>query len=573
MRKELQKYFNPSNLELAFRRVQVWPERIVKDKVGIRAFALNLDKNCMHLSNLLKEGKYQPRRGFKFYVPKSSRTLRTKTLLYIEDAVVYQAIANVIAQESYPKLLGHEDFVFGSVLNKEVVKGVALLDEEEPNFFFFKFWKDLFERFKNSVIHSIKEEKMRFKFETDITGFFDCIPHYNLLDTLSQEFKVPDEVLDLLGECLNIWSGTKDGMTPGVGIPQGPLPSHLLANLILYKLDSELVSKHYTYYRYMDDIKIYAHEEDELQEVLLIIDKYLKTNGLSINSKKTNIEEILDPNVDETVKKFERFFIRALSYSGEDEESETSLKNDIPKSIERDVKHLEQQDYTDDGSFDESEILTDRQEIIEFHQSNIEEVKETLPKYFEDPNKPLDELVLKDGIEDIDFIGMSAQYGNSLRGLAGVEQEYEPDQMLLKYWLFAIKKFFWRANILNYTLSYYGNDDSLKKSLEKLYDHFELFEWVRYYLVTNLSMNFDFTDRELRQRYSKHYLSEERSDLVRIALYRLILKKAESKQLKSSIQKQLLQESLYVRLLVADFIRYTQSEEMSNQEIFKLIGI
>jgi len=569
----VQSYFSPRNLKLAFLRVKVWPERIVKDKVGLRAFELNLDKNCERLSELLLNNKYRPKRGFKFYVPKSSRTLRTKTLLFVEDAIVFQAIANIIAEKSYGKLAVHDDFVFGSVLNKEVEKGAALLDEEEPNLFFFRFWKDLFERFKNSVIHSIKVEKMRFKFETDITGFFDCIPHYNLLDTLSKEFDVPDEILDLLGECLNTWSGTKDGITPGVGIPQGPLPSHLFANLILYKLDAELVAKHYTYYRYMDDIKIYAHEEDELQEVLLIIDKYLKSNGLSINSKKTNIEEISDPDEDETIKKFQRLLIRVSSYSAEDEESENPEKDQVEKKIEKEAKRMGQQDYPDDENLSETEILTDRGEIIAYYIESIEEVQETLPKYFKNPNLPIQDLELKEEIEDVDFIGLSAQYGNALRGLEGVNEGQEPDKDLLKYWLFAIKKFFWRANIFNYTLSYYANDEELKYSLEDLYDHFHLFEWVRYYLITSLSMNFDFSDKELRQKYSKRYLADEKSDLVRIALYRLILRKSNNKQLKASIKKQLVKESQYVRLLVTDFIRHTQSDEMSNQEIFKLIGI
>jgi len=109
-------YFNPDNLKLAYNRIICWPERMVKDRFGIHAFGSQLDKNLKHLSEKLISGKYTPQHGFKYYEPKSSGTQRTKTLLMIEDALVYQAIANVIASRNYDLLAEHDDFVFGSVL-------------------------------------------------------------------------------------------------------------------------------------------------------------------------------------------------------------------------------------------------------------------------------------------------------------------------------------------------------------------------------------------------------------------------------------------------------------------------
>src|SRR5690625_7757040 len=84
---------------------------------------------------------------------------------------------------------------------------------------------------------------------TDITGFFDSIPHSKLLITLHQ-FGMEPEVLDLLGECLNIYSGTKESITPGVGLPQGPAASFLFANIFLNELDYIISQNGYTYYRY-----------------------------------------------------------------------------------------------------------------------------------------------------------------------------------------------------------------------------------------------------------------------------------------------------------------------------------
>ena len=232
MNSTIEKYFNEENLKLAYNRVVCWPERLVKDRFGINAFGANLEENCKNLADKLRDGAYVPQKGFKYYEPKSSGTQRTKTLLFIEDALVYQAIANVIANNVYPQLSDTEDFVYGSVLMPDVAKGVDIFKEQNQNFFFFKFWKSLYNKFKNSVIKAIEEDQATYKFETDITGFFDAIPHYNLLLTLSTEFGVEDEILDLLSECFNAWSGTKESSTPGVGIPQGPVPSSFFANLL-----------------------------------------------------------------------------------------------------------------------------------------------------------------------------------------------------------------------------------------------------------------------------------------------------------------------------------------------------
>jgi hypothetical protein len=242
-------YFSTDNLKLAYYRIVCWPERLVKDRFGIHAFGAQLDKNVKQLSEKLISGKYSPQRGFKYYEPKSSGTQRTKTLLMIEDALVYQAIANVIAARNYELLAEHDDFVFGSVLMPDTKQGTELLNQDNSKYFFFKFWKSLFVRFKDSVIKALEQDKATHKFETDITGFFDSIPHYNLLLTLSTHFGVEDEILDLLSVCLNAWSGTKESSTPGVGIPQGPQPSYLLANLLLYPLDKQLISEAFKYYR------------------------------------------------------------------------------------------------------------------------------------------------------------------------------------------------------------------------------------------------------------------------------------------------------------------------------------
>jgi hypothetical protein len=586
MSEVLFKYFNVEALKLAFYRVQCWPEKTVKDQVGLRAFGYNLEDNARRLSERILTEAYSPQRGFKFYMPKSSRTLRTKTMLEVEDALVYQAIANKIAELYQPKLAELDDFVFGSVLSTDVTKGIGLMNEKEPNYFFFKFWKGLFRKFKESVLHSIEEDKARYKFETDITGFFDSIPHYNLFLVLSTEFGVEDEILDLLSEAFNIWSGTKDNMTPGVGIPQGPVPSFFFANLILHELDGQIVGQGYKYYRYMDDIHIYGFEENELIEALLIIDKYTKGNGLSINSKKTSIQEIEEGKEEETIKiEIKKLSLKAL-YSEEpdeillDELFEEKKKSENEKKsksllFEKQVNKLSEQDRGNESSdfWKNITILKEEKEIKEFWEEQIDEVEKELPKLFVN-RAGKDELFLKEDVEDIDFIKLGVQYTNSHRALKYLGFDKKLNPSLIKFWIFGYQKFFWRANNLGITLSAYGVNNEVKDSLMELYKaKFKPYEWVRYYILMTLSFSQEFSDKELRQVFFK-WLKEEDSNLVKISLYRLLFKHSKSNQFSSGLKKELQKESsIHLKLIIADFNRSNQQEDIDMVEFINTVGL
>jgi hypothetical protein len=564
-------YFNPENLKLSYYRIVCWPERMVKDRFGIHAFGAQLDKNLNELSEKLISGKYTPQRGFKYFEPKSSGTQRTKTLLMIEDALVYQAIANVIAARNYDLLAEHDDFVFGSVLMPDSKEGTKLLNQENPKYFLFKFWKSLFIRFKDSVIKAIEQDKATHKFETDITGFFDSIPHYNLLLTLSTHFKVEDEILDLLSVCLNAWSGTKESTTPGVGIPQGPQPSYLLANLLLYPLDKQLISEAFKYYRYMDDIKIYGYSESELRNVLVLIDNYLKGHGLSINSKKTGITEIDAAKEDETVKELRRFEVVGNDYTGDEaffsELSEGGLESSVIKSLlGLSEQSPEEQDESDAKKHLEN--ITDPDKIIEFWEKEISEVQMELPALFKSDSL---ELANPEKTDDIAFIRLSAKYGTALRSLSKYKQVKANDD-LLAYWLFALKKFYWRASNYVLTLQHYRGNTKLREELISIYLSDKNYECYRYHIISCLTYNFEYIDRELREFFK--YLKTENSELVRYALYCMLIKHSDDQQLKSTLKVQLSKEaSNYLKLITLDYWKKDENRVNSMDELIKQMGL
>lgn len=569
--KSLEIYFHPDNLKLAYYRIVCWPERLVKDRFGIHAFGAQLDKNVKSLSEKLISGKYSPQRGFKYYEPKSSGTQRTKTLLMIEDALVYQAIANVIAARNYDLLAEHDDFVFGSVLMPDTKQGLELIYQENPKYFFFKFWKSLFVRFKDSVIKAIEQDKATHKFETDITGFFDSIPHYNLLLTLSTHFGVEDEILDLLSVCLNAWSGTKESCTPGVGIPQGPQPSYLLANLLLYPLDKQLISEAFKYYRYMDDIKIYGYSESELRNVLVHIDNYLKGHGLSINSKKTGITSIDAAKEDETVKELRRFEVIGNDYTGDEaiisELSEGGLESSIIKSL-LGLSEQSPEEHDESDAKKQIESITDPSKILAFWEKEIGDVEKELPSLFKNDSI---ELVDSEKTDDIDFIRLSAKYGTAVRSLSEYKQVKASD-LLLPYWLFALKKFYWRASNYVLTLQHYKGNKQLKEELISIYLDDKNYECYRYHIITCLTYNFEYTDRELREFFK--YLKSEKSELVRYAIYCMLIKHSDDQQLQSTLRVQLSREANnYLKLITLDYWKRDTHRLSTMNELVKQMGL
>jgi len=564
-------YFSADNLKLAYYRIVCWPERLVKDRFGIHAFGAQLDKNVKQLSEKLISGKYSPQRGFKYYEPKSSGTQRTKTLLMIEDALVYQAIANVIAARNYELLAEHDDFVFGSVLMPDTKQGTELLNQDNSKYFFFKFWKSLFVRFKDSVIKAIEQDKATHKFETDITGFFDSIPHYNLLLTLSTHFGVEDEILDLLSVCLNAWSGTKESSTPGVGITQGPQPSYLLANLLLYPLDKQLISEAFKYYRYMDDIKIYGYSESELRNVLVHIDNYLKGHGLSINSKKTGITAIDAAKEDETVKELLRFEVIGNDYTGDEtfitELSEGGLESNIIKSL-LGLSEQSPEEHDESDTKKQLENITDPEKIIAFWEKEISEVEKELPSLFKSDSL---ELADPEKTDDIDFIRLSAKYGTAVRSVNEYKQVKAANH-LLPYWLFALKKFYWRASNYILTLQHYRDNETLKEELISIYLTDKNYECYRYHIITCLTYNFRYSDRELREFFK--YLKAENSELVRYALYCMLIKHSDDQQLKSTLRVQLSREANnYLKLITLDYWKRDANRVSSMDELVKQMGL
>lgn len=277
-------FANYENFLLAWQRTVNVTSRMVHDELGMKTFAYNLQTNLEDLVQKVQEEvfPYLPLADHKVYVPKPSTTLRTMSLMAVPDAIVYQAIVNVIADSAHIYLVSHEnEHVFGNLYAGSGKRWML-----QP-------WKSQYHRFVRRVeaLYRIGNSWIA---STDIVAFYDTIDHERLLDLVCSFCGEDEKFKSLLRKCLSTWSAHSAGSTIGRGIPQGSNASDFLANLYLYEIDRKLIANGYHYIRYVDDVRILGTKESIVQRGLIMFDLELKCAGLVAQVTKTSVHKIED---------------------------------------------------------------------------------------------------------------------------------------------------------------------------------------------------------------------------------------------------------------------------------------
>lgn len=497
--------FSEKALLLSWERVLASVGADAKDYFGISLFNIDLDRNIKKLSNSLLDKKYIPQRAFKYFEPKKNGTQRTKTVLGIEDALVYQAISNHIAEIVYTQLKETDKSVFGSVLNKDVSKGVVLLDEDPDSYYFFEFYVDPYNRFIDSINKTIETGNVTHIMETDITGFFDSIPH-SVLILILKEKSIHKTLLELLSKCLNIWSGTRDAMTIGVGIPQGPAGSFLLANLILDSLDRLAMKEGLHYFRFMDDIRIYGQSSEELLDCLVKIDRHLKSKSLCLNSQKTSIELILEHTSDK------ENFLDEYGIVVE-KRGNTTLDSEILQ------RAILDQDSTQETVVPSKEEILAESDFLPLYTHTLEGIESKLKRYYKkNQKKDISELNTSDMRE---LLTLSQKWRTIIKILKEDEKEFKPNLKLIPIWNFGITKFYWKTNNFVWNLRLYDDLSEYYKPLMELFKKFESYEWVQYQMLSAFIPALqDKTDRY--QEFIK-LIPKTESPLVRLGYFSILI--------------------------------------------------
>jgi len=137
----------------------------------------------------------------------------------------------------------------------------------------------------------------KFRAHTDITNCFPsiythAIPWATVGFTYSKAHKPPVHKALWFNQLDYHQRMIKRNETQGVAI--GPATSNIVSEAILAKVDGVL-SKKYTYYRYIDDYTCYCETYEEGQDFLRELNDELRKFKLSLNLKKTALVELPTP--------------------------------------------------------------------------------------------------------------------------------------------------------------------------------------------------------------------------------------------------------------------------------------
>lgn len=288
-KQEMAKLESIRNLRLAWTRVLTGQNYSYRNlqRTELEAFAWAEDDNLLQLHNELVNHAFAPSEATKLFIPKQSGLLRPITVLRVRDTIIYQAIANLIAEKVRKR---YAEFYFNAVFSS-ILTAI-------PNYpHFFRDWKYC-RRQINLAMKKAFSEGYVWLGKLDLASFFDIIDH-RLLGAILSPLRIDMYTIDLLMNCLTKWSVHPKGYEHGHGVPQGPLASSLMAECVLHTLDKKMTGlKGSIYLRYVDDITVMSTSEREAQMQFARIELICRQLGLipvikSQIHKITNLEDLI----------------------------------------------------------------------------------------------------------------------------------------------------------------------------------------------------------------------------------------------------------------------------------------
>lgn len=456
------KFANYDNFLLAWQRTVNVTSRMIHDELGIKTFAYNLQANLEELVRQVQaeDFPYTPLADHKVYVPKPSTTLRTMSLMAVPDVLVYQALVNVIADQTHPYLVSHE--------NQHVLGNLYAGSGKR---WMLQSWKRQYTRFVNRV-ESLYQAGNPWIASTDIVAFYDTIDHQHLLNLIRRYCGEDQKFEKIFLECLSKWSAHNANFRMSRGIPQGSNASDFIANLFLYEIDKKMIAHGYHYLRYVDDIRILGADKPTVQRGLILFDLELKCAGLVAQVTKTSVHQIEDIE-----KEISRLRFMITDPTGKGEYTLVTLpsppKVEQAESVVDHVKntpsdHIEAQTEIlhDDDDFEDDEPTA----TFSLNEaSNIDQNKtQNLQKQLRD--KFLEAL----GLLDDPDRGKEAE-----SNVTFCLYRLEPHEAIREQLLSLLSRLPWRSEAISLCLGRFKNDSDVAEGLREFISEHNVYSWHR----------------------------------------------------------------------------------------------
>ena len=272
------RFLSKQNFLLSWRRINTGSNAYYKRffRKTFIAYEISLENNISSLIERIKSGSYTPKKPERIFIPKPSGLQRPITLLSVEDQIIWQALANFLQRKC-------------RVRRDKVEERVVYSNLYNPNeIFFFKSWKICYRNFQNKIKEVYENRKWVVNF--DLAAFYDTISHDHILKLVNPR-DLNSDICVFIKEILHAWSAEKSTHTFSHGIPQGPIASSCISELILLDIDIKIMQyqDNFSYLRYVDDIRLFAKDEDRVRRGLVILEQLCRNKGLIPQSRKTDI--------------------------------------------------------------------------------------------------------------------------------------------------------------------------------------------------------------------------------------------------------------------------------------------
>ena len=230
-----------------------------RDAIAKEVSSLNLDE-------------FRPMQAVEIISPKSRYGFRIVHQLPLLETLLFTA-AIIEIGSALEKLKRPKD-EFGPFAYRFDPKGGASLFEENRSYRDWLQWQ--FDLLSNEKFDAI--------IYTDIADYYQRIYLHrieNILDTATNKRGINNFITQLIKQIRSKQSH---------GIPVGGSAARVLAEALLSDTDSALADEGFRFTRYMDDYRIFVHENQSAYEILAFIAEQLATSeGLSLNAHKTRV--------------------------------------------------------------------------------------------------------------------------------------------------------------------------------------------------------------------------------------------------------------------------------------------
>ena len=287
---DLDQLRNAENLRRAWRWIKSNPDAAYKSyfRPLYQHFAIAEKALLDDLADRLKRDIYEPEVACKLYHPKASGILRPISLLSVEDQIVYQAATNLVAEKLRARVVQrYSKQVFGH------------LYAGKSSTWFYRKWSDGYKAI-NQAARQTFADGLIYTASFDLTACYDSLDHRVLRHFLEKLGLAPD-FCQKFTAWLEKWTATERGIFHNHGIPQGPLSSGLVSEVVLAHFDElKLRKADFRYFRYVDDIRLFAKSEHDLRRLLVMLDLLSKDVGLFPQSGKISIHRM--QNIEDELK-------------------------------------------------------------------------------------------------------------------------------------------------------------------------------------------------------------------------------------------------------------------------------